>query len=346
MTMPLYGLPTNGEHCQIQGFEYNREIAEQYGLDLSAVRTPEDLTPVFAELQRKAPDITPIFIRPFTSFTGQVDFLDNGYGVLTEDSGSTVIDPYRTEAFASLMRLFYSWQQSGYVFDYLQDGMAASFYLASGQVFGTITSGKVGFAAQETKNLGHEMEFLPFSAPYSTTTSQPTFWYVIPASCQEPEKAMQLLNLMYTDSNVSNLIMYGLEGVHYRRTSAGSNTITYVDGAHASGYAGPSGWAYCNQYISYLWEGYDADIWEQTEAANRAAARSPALGFQFDASGVSDQLYRCNKVSEKYMMILCEGLLDPDEVLPAFQKELQTAGIDDIIAEKQRQLDLFLQDAS
>ena len=50
---------------------------------------------------------------------------------------------------------------------------------------------------------------------------------------------MQLLNLMYTDSNVSNLIMYGLEGVHYRRTSAGSNTITYVDGAHASGYAGP-----------------------------------------------------------------------------------------------------------
>lgn len=46
------------------------------------------------------------------------------------------------------------------------------------------------------------------------------------------------------------------------------------------------------------------------------------------------------------MMILCEGLLDPDEVLPAFQKELQTAGIDDIIAEKQRQLDLFLQDAS
>ena len=239
MTMPLYGLPTNGEHCQIQGFEYNREIAEQYGLDLSAVRTPEDLTPVFAELQRKAPDITPIFIRPFTSFTGQVDFLDNGYGVLTEDSGSTVIDLYRTEAFASLMRLFYSWQQSGYVFDYPQDGMAASFYLASGQVFGTITSGKVGFAAQETKNLGHEMEFLPFSAPYSTTTSQSTFWYVIPASCQEPEKAMQRLNLMYTDSNVSNLIMYGLEGVHYRRTSAGSNTITYVDGAHASGYAGP-----------------------------------------------------------------------------------------------------------
>lgn len=220
--MPLYGLPTNGEHCQIQGFEYNREIAEQYGLDLSAVRTPENLTPVFAELQRKAPDITPIFIRPFTSFTGQVDFLDNGYGVLTEDSGSTVIDLYRTEAIASLMRLFYSWQQSGYVFDYPQDGMAASFYLASGQVFGTITSGKVGFAAQETKNLGHEMEFLLFSAPYSTTTSQSTFWYVIPASCQEPEKAMQLLNLMYTDSNVSNLIMYGLEGVHYRRTSAGS----------------------------------------------------------------------------------------------------------------------------
>ncbi len=340
---PLYGLPTNGEHCQIQGFEYNQEIADAYGLDLSNVRSPEDLTQIFAALKERAPDISPVLIRPYTSSCNLVDNLDDGFGVLTQDSGSTVVNLYETEDFVSLMKLFYSWQQAGYVCDYLQDSMAGSFYLASGQVFGTFTSGKVGFTVQETKNIGYEMGFIPFSDPYSTTISQSTFWYILPATCQEPEKAMQLLNLMYTDSTVANLIMYGIEGVHYQRLSDDSNIITYAKGSESSGYVGPSGWAYCNQYISYIWDGYDPDIWEQTEAMNQIAIRSPALGFQFDNTAVSDQLYRCNEVTEKYMTMLSEGLLNPDEVLPTFQKELQTAGINDIIAEKQRQLDLFLQ---
>ena len=340
---PLYGLPTNGEHCQIQGFEYNREIAEQYGLDLSGVRKPEDLTPIFAALKEKAPDISPLLIRPRTFSCDPVDYLDDGFGVLTQGSGSTVVDLYRTEAFASLMKLFYDWQQAGYVCDYLQDGMADSFYLASGRVFGTITTGKVGFAAQETKNIGYEMGFIPLSEPLSTTNTQSTFWYVIPTSCRDPEKAMQILNLMYTDPTVANLIMYGIEGKHYRRLSPDSNIITYAEGPDAARYAGLSGWAYCNQYIAYIWEGYDPDIWEQTEEMNRVAKQSPALGFQFDSSSVSDQLYRCNKASEEYLSMLGQGLADPDATLPLLQEELQQAGIDEIIAEKQRQLDLFLQ---
>ena len=340
---PLYGLPTNGEHCQMQGFEYNQEIADRYGLDLSRVQTPEDLTPVFAALREKAPDISPLLIRPRTFSCDPVDYLDDGFGVLTRDSGSTVVDLYRTESFASLMKLFYDWQQAGYVCDYLQDDMADSFYLSSGRVFGTITIGKVGFAAQETKNIGYQMGFIPLSEPLSTTNTQSTFWYVIPSSCRAPEKAMQLLKLMYTDPAVANLIMYGIEGKHYQRLSADSDIITYAEGPDASRYDGLSGWAYCNQYIAYIWEGYDPDIWEQTEEMNRTAVQSPALGFRFDSSPVSDQLYRCNKVSEQYLTILGQGLADPDEYLPVLQKELQEAGIDEIIAEKQRQLDLYLQ---
>lgn len=341
---PLYALPTNGEHCQIQGFEYNQEIADQYGLDLSNVHTAEDLTPIFAELQEKAPDISPILIKPNTYSCGQMDYMDNGFGVLTEDSGSTVVNLYETEEFVSLMKLFYDWQQSGYVFDYLQDSKQDTFYLASGQVFGTLTSGKVGFAEQETKNVGYQMGFIPLSEPYSTSLTQSTFWYVLPTTCRDPEKAMQLLNLMYTDPTIANLVMYGIEDVHYQRLSEDSNIITYAEGAESSGYGGPSGWAYCNQYIAYIWEGYSPDIWEQTEEVNQNATRSPALGFQFDSTEVSDQLFLCSKVAKQYTGMLCQGLGNPDELLPALQQELKDAGIDDIIAEKQRQLDLFLQD--
>ena len=44
----------------------------------------------------------------------------------------------------------------------------------------------------------------------------------------------------------------------------------------------------------------------------------------------------------KYYSSLTNGVVDIDEVLPQFQAELKTAGIDEIIAEKQSQLDAWL----
>ena len=42
---------------------------------------------------------------------------------------------------------------------------------------------------------------------------------------------------------------------------------------------------------------------------------------------------------EQYRLPLENGVIDPDENLPKFRQALKDAGIDTVIAEKQRQLD-------
>lgn len=48
-------------------------------------------------------------------------------------------------------------------------------------------------------------------------------------------------------------------------------------------------------------------------------------------------------IVDQYRRGLESGVLDPDKELPAFLGKLQSAGIDKIIAEKQKQLDEWAQ---
>ena len=41
-------------------------------------------------------------------------------------------------------------------------------------------------------------------------------------------------------------------------------------------------WAWPNEAISYVWEGNDPDIWDQTQEFNNNAVVSPAKGFAWD----------------------------------------------------------------
>ena len=61
----------------------------------------------------------------------------------------------------------------------------------------------------------------------------------------------------------------------------------------------------------------------------------------FDNSNVATQVAAVANVDAKYAKGLQGGALDPEEYLPQFIEELKAAGIDDIIAEKQKQFDAW-----
>ena len=69
--------------------------------------------------------------------------------------------------------------------------------------------------------------------------------------------------------------------------------------------------------------------------------RSTAFGFTFDSSTVKTQYTAVNNVINQYLPGLRCGSLDPETELPKFQQSLKDAGIDEIIAEKQKQLDAW-----
>ena len=94
-----------------------------------------------------------------------------------------------------------------------------------------------------------------------------------------------------------------------------------------------------NSFLSYVFEGNNPDIWSEMEEFNKSAIKSKALGFNFDSSSVKTEVTAVTNVVAKYALGLESGVLDPDKSLPEFIKGLKAAGIDKIIAEKQKQLD-------
>lgn len=147
-----------------------------------------------------------------------------------------------------------------------------------------------------------------------------------------------------TSTEMANILINGLEGTHYEFTDKDNGVINYPDGVTASntGYTSLP-WAWPNEAISYVWEGNDPDIWDQTQEFNNNAVVSPAKGFAWDNTDVQNEVTACANVTAKYGPALECGSLDPETTIPKFLDELKAAGADTIIAEKQRQLDDWLE---
>lgn len=92
-------------------------------------------------------------------------------------------------------------------------------------------------------------------APHSTTSMVNASWCIANNS-KNPEKAMQMLNLMYTNPEVSNLLVNGIEGDNWVFADESKGVITYPEGVDSSNTSYSSvGWAWPNEQITYVWEG-------------------------------------------------------------------------------------------
>ena len=77
--------------------------------------------------------------------------------------------------------------------------------------------------------------------------------------------------------------------------------------------------------------------------ANASASQSKAFGCQFDTTECADAVTACTNVVTQYSNpILSGSVQDVDASVAEFQQALEDAGINEIIAVKQAQLDAYL----
>ena len=96
-----------------------------------------------------------------------------------------------------------------------------------------------------------------------------------------------------------------------------------------------------NITISAPWKPDAPDTYQGWLDANDTCFKSPALGFVFDPSEVADEINACSALCEQYVNSLLLDVGDTDALYAKFLSELQAAGIDDIIACKQEQLNAW-----
>lgn len=147
---------------------------------------------------------------------------------------------------------------------------------------------------------------------------------------------MELLNLMYTDAEIMNLMSYGVEGIHYRKTEDGH--FTYVDEEKRNPFIN-NAWKVPNQFITGVWEGNPLTLWEDMRKFNEEAIQSCEIGFNFDISPVMTEYFALSDIYSKYKNVLENGLVNPEEGLEAMLEEMYDSGLSDVLAEETRQFE-------
>ncbi|QAY65789.1 ABC transporter substrate-binding protein [Paenibacillus protaetiae] len=346
----IYAVPTVRDMASDYGLTMRKDLVDKYNIDASKIKSLDDMDQVlqtvkdgegFAPLIPSSPGQT--YLDNYLFY----DRLGDGIGVLPDyDNGLKVVDLYETPEYKELVTKLRGWYQKGYIMKDSATSKTTPWELMkSNKGFAYFAPMKPGFAEQESQAAGTQLttvELLPAVAMTSTVTG--AMWGV-PVNTKLEDKAVQFLNLMYSDKDIVNLLDWGIEGTHYVKSDGADNVIDYPSGVDSSttGYNMPLGWMFGNQFLSYVMKGTDPDIWNKMSSFNNSAKHSKALGFGFDPTPVKTEYAAVTNVITQYKLPLETGSVDPAKVLPDFIAKLKSAGIDKIIAEKQKQLDAWAQ---
>ncbi len=351
----LYGVTTARDLANSQGFAYKVDVAEEVGFDADSIETLDDLETELLKVKEANPDMWPVAVSAGENIRnwGWDPLGDDtvNLGVLVDPTDPTVGNLYESDFYKDLANEMYSWMQQGLIqADAVNTTESASTLMTAGTAFGYFTNLKPGYAEENSSSLGYEIDVVEILPALACTNNVSRATWTISSGCDNPEAAMKVLNELYTNAELSNLYMYGIEGVHYKvleegGASNGQDIITWADGVDAttSNYRKSGTWIQPNQFIGHVWEGSSADVWDQQREFNDTAQKSVAFGFTYDSLAVTNEVTACTNVVSKYHKALLCGALDPATTLDQFNEELYAAGLQNIIDEKQSQLDAWLE---
>lgn len=349
----IYAVPGNLYTSKAMGIGYNQTIARECGLTLYEGMTMEDLAGLGETLKEKGIYLTSQGDGNLTAFPAYYDLEafggDLNYGVIYDPLESTeIVNAYESEQYREYCETLRSWRQLGYLpDDTIFGGENGETLFYEGKAFYQWSSVSPGTERIiQAKRLTFPQVLLPLTENELSTESVLENAWGITAGCENPQKAMELLNLLYVHGELANLLQNGLEDREYQRVS--ENVIRYADGTDSAslGY-GTSFTTFGDGCQIAYFEPADEDFHQRLRAFNREAKVSLTMGYLFDTEGLASEIAAVSSVAAEYRPILETGMADDvEELLERFNKALQEAGIDRIIEENKAQLAQWLRNES
>lgn len=343
----IYGIPTNKPTA-----EYNRlvmirqDLREKY--NLPEIKTPEELDNYFRTVHENEPETMIQSVSMMGVLRDEnyaAPYGDNGLYPCYIDIGEeplTVKNYYESETFKKIVDMNRQWYVDGLM---VGPDKADNFgqYMDAG--LGINRGGEIGRKLeQETSAFRENVEGGAFEE-FLLHPEKPVYIYEaasnmlsIFSTSQEPEAAMAFVNWLRSEQENYDLLSYGVEGVNYN----------LVDGAVS--YDGiPEDKMYAA--LVWVWEDFDFKRFPQgtpeeyvqmLKTWDEGAQLAPTLGFKFDTEPVITQISQIDALSTEYARPALMGYVDYDEFIDEFLSKLEDAGIEEVMAEMQRQLDAFL----
>lgn len=342
-----YGVPSEKEIGNMPMWVFNKELVEKYDIPYTEIETLEDLEPWLATIKENEPDVVPLYLtRDYTAPT-YMDKIQDPVGIEYGDAELKVQNVFQTEKMLSTLDTMRKYYQAGYI---NKDAATASDD-KSIKRFVTKGDGQPYAELIWSKDLGYEVVATPIMETQITNASARGALTAVNKNSDHPEKAVELLNLINTDTYLRNLLNYGIEGTHWTKVevdpeeakAAEGKPYVYdckvkLDPARSKDYSVPY-WVQGGLFNTYVLENEPIDKWAIFKEFNDSSEEAPSFGFDFDLTPVSTQVAGFRNVLDEFGKSLYTGSVDPAEYLPQLQKKLDATGVQDVIDEMQKQID-------
>lgn len=336
----IYGVPTYKELGEQYAFYADTEFLNETGFKPSEVTSYADGEKILKKLENT--DRARFMVRLNQGKTINNMYMISNYDMVSDfaaierSEGKTILNPYESKGFNDFAALMRDWNKKGYVSaDAVTRENYDEFWRNGNHKYGLGFVGyapfnEVTFSGFYGKSLT-PMEITPIVIGTNSTRGS---IFSIYSKSKNQEKSLKFLEAWNTVPEVKNAICYGIEGVHYNLVNGQVERVKNWDSLY---YA--QNWTTGNSMISYTLVGEPVDKWDQYLSFNNKAINSCALGFSPDNKGLEDKIAACTAAQAEYLNLIAIGAVDPAESLPKFKAALKSAGIDDIIAEYQKQFD-------
>ena len=349
----LYGLPPVKDYAIttaaiVIGREYLDAIGYRYEEDekQEVPSTWEEIEEIYTKLRDAFPDKYVFAVGGNQFAQGSiVDNIGNDwFGVLLDPTkDTTVVNLMESQEWMDMVSRMYRWNKLGFISpDALMDSTSSSAKIKSGTYMSMLAPSKPGYKSQISAECGREMIVFRLGQDIIKSTGVSAVVNCLNRESPDPVAAVQLMNELYTDPELSTLLVWGEEGIDYVTDPDGFIRFPDdLDPMNAEWYH-TMNWEMPNQYICPVWVGDYPDLGSRIEEFNAQAETSLAMGFTFDNSAYSAEYAALQNIYDEYANQLLYGFLDPVSGTAEFNAKLKEAGLDRYIAEKQRQFDAWL----
>jgi putative aldouronate transport system substrate-binding protein len=345
-----YAVPTDKEFAVNAGIVWNKALADKYGLDMTKPKKIADLEPMLKVIHDNEPNIIPYLggndCVPFVDLSGGAA-IGVDYSDLDDRTMKHIWEmPLQIENAKARKRFM----DLGYIpKEAATDNLRASDHVLLGDFFviEMATKPEKGKSTELSAATGNKVSFDEAEwTPYTAVSLHAGgSMLAIPTTSGDSARAMMFINLLHTDPEVANLLVWGLEGIHHKHVGETEQGVKIVEALPDNAWTSASlPWTLGSVFIHWLGSNESPKKHELFQLTKTQSAPHVTLGYRFSKKADYQAQYGVlSNVMVQYDKMLQVGAVeDFDSTYKEFMDKLKAAGIDEVKASLQADLDEYL----
>ncbi len=330
----VYAIPSETFYVPYSGFCFKADIADKYNFDVKSADSYDDLEPLFKAVKENEPGmygtlrLTELPSTEYIPSTIEPVLFD-----VANDKFIAIVDsPDKIEYWKAASKYY----QAGYI----PADAASKTETASEIKSGRYASMHAQLSEEKSSNYwGFKCYEGPIQFGRINRTNVTNCVTAISRTSKNPEKALALLDLIWKDRELSNLLAFGIEGLDYEVTANPGTDDRFIQANTGNDVK----WAIWHNWLGPLWDQYDSS-WNRVESLmfrkekNETAEISPVIGFLPDLSDYKTETAMCASIVTETKVILETGSMpDYDKYYAEMKARFEEAGLYDIVDEFNKQ---------